>query len=113
MISGGLVTLSVKDVGAAVRFYIETLGMKLVEEGASSLAIIDAGDGFRIALRGDGASARTPSVSVGLAPKVPLREAIAIFENRGITFDVSEDGPRMVARFHDIDGNSLYLYQQK
>ena len=31
MIRGGLVTLFVRDVGRAVRFYVETLGMKLVE----------------------------------------------------------------------------------
>ena len=108
-----MVTLPVNDVGAAIRFYIETLGMKLVEESGSSFAVIDAGDGFRIALRGGSANERASATSVGLVPKVPLREAIAILENRGINFDVSDDGTRTIARFRDIDGNSLYLYQQK
>ena len=31
MIDGGIVRLPVKDVDASVRFYVETLGMKLVE----------------------------------------------------------------------------------
>ena len=111
MIRGGLITLAVKDVGLAARFYIETLGMKLVEELGSTWAVIDAGDGFRIALRSDVSSTQT--MPVGLIPKVPLREAIAIFENRGISFDVSDDGPRTIARFRDPDGNSLYLSQEK
>ena len=34
MIDGGLVRLPVKDVNASVRFYVETLGMKLVERMA-------------------------------------------------------------------------------
>src|SRR5436190_147672 len=111
MICGGLVTLSVKDVAASVRFYIETLGMKLVEEGGPKWAVIDAGDGFRIALR-EGKGGVTGS-SVGLLPKVPLKEAVAIFENRGLSFAVSEEGSNTIARFADPDGNSLYLYQAK
>ncbi|MDF2692206.1 MAG: hypothetical protein K0S65_589, partial [Labilithrix sp.] len=34
MIRGGAVLFNVRDVGHAVRFYVETLGMKLVEEAA-------------------------------------------------------------------------------
>src|SRR5687768_10125554 len=103
MICGGLVTLAVKDVGASVRFYIETLGMKLVEERDPSRAVIDAGDGFRIVLeaaRGEDIAGRS-FVGIGLVPKVPLREAVAIFENRGVAFEVSEEGSRTVARFRD------------
>jgi catechol 2,3-dioxygenase-like lactoylglutathione lyase family enzyme len=115
MIRGGLVTLFVRDIGRAVRFYVETLGMKLVEEAGSGWAVIDAGDGFRIALHEggvvEGRGACAPSV--GLYPKVPLREAIAIFENRGITFDVKDDGPVTLAHFRDPDDNVLYLCQER
>jgi len=129
MISGGLVTLFVDDVGTSVRFYIETLGMKLVAEAGQARAVIDAGDGFRIALeRGTPPSPapRTdssittprsvpaaPSSSIGLFPKVPLREAVAIFENRGIAFEIVDEAARTLARFRDPDGNSLYLVQDK
>jgi catechol 2,3-dioxygenase-like lactoylglutathione lyase family enzyme len=113
MIRGGLVTLLVRDVGRAVRFYVETLGMKLVEEGGEGWAVIDAGEGFRIGLSRAGATelggrgAFTPSI--GLTPKVPLREAIAIYENRGVVFDVKDDGPVTLAHFRDPDDNALYL----
>ncbi|MBA3376579.1 MAG: VOC family protein [Actinobacteria bacterium] len=118
MIRGGLVTLFVREVGAAVRFYVETLGMKLVEQAGTGWAVIDAGEGFRIALhshfetRGsvEGRGAHSPSV--GLYPKVPIREAIAIFENRGVKFDVKDDGPVTLAHFRDPDGNVLYLCQE-
>jgi catechol 2,3-dioxygenase-like lactoylglutathione lyase family enzyme len=116
MIRGGLVTLFVRDVDRAVRFYVETLGMKLVEEAPSpgGWAVIDAGDGFRIALHEGGAvegrGAFAPSV--GLYPKVPIREAIAIYENRGVKFDTTDDGPVTLAHFRDPDDNVLYLCQE-
>jgi len=115
MIRGGLVTLFVSDVDVAVRFYIETLGMKLVhaEDGFS---VIDAGDGFSIGLHRRGK--RDPkrgaaAPKVGLYPKLPIREAMAILENRGVTFEVIEDDKLVIADFHDPDDNVLYLRQSK
>ncbi len=117
MIRGGLVTLSVKDAEQSVRFYVETLGMKLVEQApALTSAVIDAGEGFLLALHqapAGGGGAGKGGGSVGFYPKVPIAEAIAIFENRGVTFDVKDDGPVIVAHFRDPDGNALYLCQPK
>ena len=115
MIRGGLVTLFVRDVGRSVRFYVETLGMKLVEEAGGGWAVIDAGEGFRIALHeggsveGRGASAP----SVGLYPKVPIAEAIAIYENRGVRFERKDEGSVTLAHFRDPDENCLYLCQER
>jgi catechol 2,3-dioxygenase-like lactoylglutathione lyase family enzyme len=109
VIRGGLVTLAVKDVSASVRFYVETLGMKLVEERGARGAVIDAGDGLCIGLeRRDTAGS---SAHVGLYVKVPLREAVAIFENRGVSFDVKTEGTVPLAYFRDPDGNVLFLAQ--
>jgi catechol 2,3-dioxygenase-like lactoylglutathione lyase family enzyme len=113
MIRGGLVTLYVRDVSVAVRFYVETLGMKLVEQ-AQGWAVIDAGEGFRVALHRGGSGEGMRGVdapSVGFYPKVPLDEAIAILENRGVALDVRGDGPVRLAHFKDPDGNVLYLCQ--
>ena len=95
MIAGGLVTLGVRDVGSAERFYIETLGMKLVANG-----IIDAGDGFLFELR-----AGAPHQTITFFPKVPLAQAKSIFEMRGVVF--SPDG-----EFQDPDGNKLRLCER-
>ena len=119
MIRGGLVTLFVQDVGRSVRFYVETLGMKLVEQAGEGWAVIDAGEGFRIGLHvagarlltGEGRGAFAPSV--GLYPKVPIAEAIAIYENRGVKFETKEDGPVTLAHFRDPDDNVLYLCQER
>ena len=101
----------------AVRFYVETLGMKLVEEAGTAWAVIDAGEGFRIGLArteqgaGEGRGGSTPSVR--LLPKVPIREAISILENRGLQFDVKEEGPSTFAHFRDPDDNILCLFQDR
>ena len=118
MIRGGLVTLFVRDVDRAVRFYVETLGMKLVEEAGKGWAVIDAGDGFRLGLahiaHGEVVETRGAfAPSVGFYPKVPIREAVSILENRGVRFDVKDDGTMMLAHFRDPDDNVLYLCQER
>lgn len=98
--------LHVRDVGRAVRFYVETLGMKLVEEASDGAAVIDAGEGFCVELRrGDTAS----SQAVTLHPKLPLPDAVAILENRGVEFTIEESAGTRIARFRDPDGNLLAL----
>ncbi len=96
MIRGGRVTLHAGDVAASVRFYVETLGMKLVEERPDGTAILDAGGGLRIGLRAgmrprQGSDATDDAV-LTLQVKVPLAEAIAIFENRGVVFERTASG---------------------
>ena len=95
MIVGGYAVLHVTNVDSAVRFYIETLGMKLVEESATT-AMLDAGEGFRISLETGVARGH-----VVFHPKLPLLQVKEIFENRGVIFE----GPR----FRDPDGNVLEL----
>lgn len=97
MIRGGAVVVEVAHVAQAVRFYIETLGMKLVEERPSE-SIIDAGEGFLLALR---AGPGRIKGGIELRTKVPLAEAISIFEMRGVVFTG--------ARFEDPDGNTFTL----
>jgi catechol 2,3-dioxygenase-like lactoylglutathione lyase family enzyme len=117
MIAGGNVTLSVADLGRALRFYIETLGMKLVEE-SPGWAVLDAGEGFRVGLRvGERAASMAPSattdMSVGFKVKGRFDDAIAVFENRGIAFEKQSAGKAKVAAFVDPDGNPLYLYGEE
>jgi catechol 2,3-dioxygenase-like lactoylglutathione lyase family enzyme len=103
MIRGGAVVLNVADVGQAVRFYVETLGMKLVAEEAGGASIIDAGEGFQIELQSGPTSSARPTVK--LYAKVPLEEAVAIYENRGVRFVTSGQ----TATFSDPDGNTFVL----
>lgn len=101
MIRGGMVTLGVKDVDASVRFYVETLGMKLVE-AKDGVSIIDTGEGFRIALaRGDA------KANLTLFAKLPMKDAVMILENRGVAVTTTSDG----ATFADPDGHAFTLRQ--
>lgn len=106
MIRGGVATLPVKDVPAAVRFYVETLGMKLVLESGPEDAVIDAGDGFEIRLRKGTVGAPQ---EVGFYTKLALAEAVAIYENRGVAFERKGDR----ATFRDPDGHVLYLTESR
>lgn len=112
MIRGGAVTLLSRDPANAVRFYIETLGMKLLEErpGAS---IIDAGEGFRIEIRRGSRTNGESPIALGLFPKLPIDEAVAILENRGVTFRVEDTEEAILAHFQDLDGTPLCLRQDK
>jgi hypothetical protein len=40
---------------------------------------------------------------------VPIDEAIAIYENRGVVFEVERRDGSTIARFRDPDGNRLAL----
>ena len=62
-ISGGMPTIFVSDMDAAVRFYIEALGLKLLERYGDHWASIDAGHGLTIGLHP--ASAQNPAGRVG------------------------------------------------
>lgn len=109
MIRGGLVTLNVSDVGRSVRFYVETLGMKLVGELDDGSSVIDAGEGFLVRLRAGEAPEIIRNHPVTFFPKVPLAEAVAIYENRGVTFTQEPSPSGIVARFRDPDANLLVL----
>lgn len=102
MIRGGVVRLPVRDVAHAVRFYVETLGMKLVDE-SSDRAVIDCGDDFLLELaRSSSGGGAGGACAVGLRPKIPVEQAVAILENRGVAIDAER-------RFADPDGNALFL----
>jgi catechol 2,3-dioxygenase-like lactoylglutathione lyase family enzyme len=117
MMAGGHVTLAVTDLGRAIRFYVETLGMKLVAQDART-GSIDAGDGFLIVLL-TGRRPETqkppfaeavPDAMVGLHVKGTIEDVVAVLENRGVELLIQDKGPHKRAHFRDPDGNELYLF---
>jgi catechol 2,3-dioxygenase-like lactoylglutathione lyase family enzyme len=113
MISGGHTVLYCADVAKSVRFYIETLGMKLVEELGPGLAIIDAGDGFHIALhvRDAAAASGTVKTGVGFQVRGDFDTAVTVYANRGIVFSEKSSPRAKLAYFTDPDGNELHLWK--
>lgn len=104
MISGGFASLGASNLSRAIRFYVETMGMKLAVESALS-ARMDAGDGFMFELVKDGPTVTTP---LCLIARGDLEETRAIYENRGIVF-TRQDAQTPRYRFEDSEGNQLCL----
>jgi catechol 2,3-dioxygenase-like lactoylglutathione lyase family enzyme len=114
MFSGGNVTVYVSDMDRAVRFYSETLGLKLAYRFGDHWAAVEAGKGLTIGLHP--ASAEVPagrkgSMAVGLELTGSIREAMKALEAKGVHFQgvVNEGKAGTFASFEDPDGNLLYL----
>src|SRR4051794_485059 len=90
MITGGNVTLYVSDMERAVRFYVEKLAFKVTSRHGNDWAEIDAGNGLLLGLHPVGPNTPKPGISgsmqVGLNVNIPIGDAIAVLENRGIAF---------------------------
>ena len=66
MIAGGSVTIYVADMERAVRFYTETLGLRLLHRGGSGYAAIDAGGGLELGLHATHPGGPRPGPGGGL-----------------------------------------------
>src|SRR5262245_9847360 len=118
IITGGLPTIYVSDMDASVRFYTETLGLKLLERYGNHWASVDGGHGLTIGLHP--ASAQNPagrvgSIAIGFQTGVPIKEAVATLKGRGVVFrgDIVDDKQVFIAHFEDPDSNRLYLTEVK
>jgi predicted enzyme related to lactoylglutathione lyase len=116
MFASGNVTVYVSDMDRAVRFYSETLGLKLAYRFGNDWASIEAGRGLTIGLHP--ASAQSPagkkgSMSIGLELSGPIHEAVKTLEAKGVQFHgpIHEDKAGAFAWFSDPDGNPIYLAQ--
>ncbi len=93
----------------ALRFYVETLGIKLVEE-RQGCSVLDVGQGARLGLVEVANGA--PRVAVGLAvANVP--RTVALLENRGVVFRSEAHAGMAASTFDDLDGNTLYLFEDE
>ena len=115
--SGGLATVFVTDMGRAVAFYTETLGMTLRARHGDGWAEVET-PGLVIGLHPPGHGPRpgtAGSISLGLAVTGPLETAVERLRARGVAFrGPVQDNPNVkLAFFGDPDGNSLYLYETK
>jgi catechol 2,3-dioxygenase-like lactoylglutathione lyase family enzyme len=116
MIAGGNATIYVSDLGRSLRFYIETLGFKLVERFGDEWASVDAGDGLVLGLHPAREGGPKPgalgSIQVGFNATTPIAEVVMVLENRGVVFrgPIKDDGVKL-AFFSDPDGNALYIVE--
>src|SRR6185295_17015724 len=116
MIASGNITVYVSDMDRSIRFYSETLGLKLAYRFGNNWASIEAGRGLTIGLHP--ASAQMPagrkgSMAIGLELDGSIHEAMKALEAKGVKFQgpVNEGKAGSFVGFDDPDGNSLYLAQ--
>jgi catechol 2,3-dioxygenase-like lactoylglutathione lyase family enzyme len=114
MFASGNVTIFVSNMDAAVRFYSETLGLKLAHRFGDHWASIEAGRGLTIGLHPDSNPPRAGhkgGMETGLELEGSLEDAMRTLEAKGVKFHgVVRDGKAgKFAYFEDPDGNPLYL----
>jgi catechol 2,3-dioxygenase-like lactoylglutathione lyase family enzyme len=115
MFRSGNVTIYVTNMDRAVRFYTETLGLKLAYRFGDHWASVECGKGLTIGLHPTSSPVRTGEFknapSIGLELEGTLEEAMKTLGSRGVQFDgVADEGKAgKFAHFHDPDGNLLYL----
>jgi catechol 2,3-dioxygenase-like lactoylglutathione lyase family enzyme len=103
----------VADMDRAVRFYTETLGLKLAYRFGNEWASVEAGKGLTIGLHP--ASAQSPKgkggMAIGLELTGSIEDAVHRLEAKGVRFGsvTKEDKAGKFAHFEDPDGNLLYI----
>lgn len=121
MINGGNATIYVSDMERSVRFYGETLGLKLKERYGNEWAAVDAGNGLILGLHPPSKHGPNPgtsgAISVGFGLTEPLDKVLTVLKERGVVFRGpvigDEKAPIRLAFFGDPDGNDLYLCEYK
>jgi len=116
MFSGGNVTVYVSDMDRSVRFYSETLGLKLAYRFGDHWASVEAGRGLTIGLHPASKQApagRKGSMAIGLELRGSIQDAIKALEAKGVRFqgNANEGKAGAFVGFEDPDGNQLYLAQ--
>src|SRR3954466_9777241 len=114
MFSSGNITLYVSNMDRAVRFYTETLGLRLAYRFSDHWASVEAGKGLTIGLHPASAempAGRKGSMAIGLELSGDIHEAVRALETKGVRFHgiVNEGKAGSFAGFEDPDGNQLYL----
>ncbi len=114
MFSSGNITVYVSNMDAAVRFYTETLGLKLAYRFGDHWASVEVGKGLTIGLHpasAENPAGRKGSMAIGLELSGSIHEAMRTLEGKGVKFQgiVNEGKAGTFAGFEDPDGNQLYL----
>ena len=116
MIAGGTVTIYVSDMDRAVRFYTETLGLKLTNRFGNHWATVRAGRTLLIGLHPWKPNHPKPgtkgAVQIGLvvSQDTPIQDFAARLRKQGVEVsDIVETEAGSYISFADPDGNPIYV----
>jgi predicted enzyme related to lactoylglutathione lyase len=115
MITGGNATLYVTSVSASVKFYTETLALKLLSHYGEHWATVRAGESLTLGLhpKREGSNPATGSIEIGLEIDEPIDAAVARLSAVGVRFsgDIRRTPNGNFVSFRDPDGNPFYLWE--
>lgn len=101
----------VKDMDIAIHFYVEVLGLTLLNRYDNHYAEIQAPD-LNIGLHPSSTkTVRGNNMSIGFGV-INFDETIKDLSTKGIDFNIEEDGWIRLAYFTDPDGNELFLAER-
>jgi catechol 2,3-dioxygenase-like lactoylglutathione lyase family enzyme len=115
MFSSGNVTLYISDMDRSIRFYTETLGLRLAYRFGNHWAAVEVGKGLTIGLHpasSEMPAGRRGSMALGLElGETSIEEAISRLSSKGVRFQgpVNEAKAGKFVSFEDPDGNLIYL----
>jgi catechol 2,3-dioxygenase-like lactoylglutathione lyase family enzyme len=117
MFVSGNVTVYVSNMDAAVHFYSEILGLRLVYRFGDHWASVEA-KGLTIGLHPDSGASRAGrkgGMEIGLELEGSIHDAVRALEAKGVKFQgpIREDQAGSYAYLDDPDGNSLYIAELK
>lgn len=116
LVSGGHAIVYVSKMDAAVRFYSETLGLKLTNRFGNNFATVEAGK-LVLGIHPQTANTADPgtkgSVMLGLTIDEPIDRVVARLTTRGVRFTgaISRAEEDAFVEFEDPDGNALYIWE--
>lgn len=110
-----MVTIFVSNMGELIRFYTETLGMKLGNRYGNEFAIIHGKEGLTIGLHPASAKSPAGKIAIGIQVVEPIQGAVSRLKEKGVRFTtpVVDDKEVLAAGFTDPDGADLYLVEIK
>jgi catechol 2,3-dioxygenase-like lactoylglutathione lyase family enzyme len=108
------VTLLVSDMNRAIKFYTETLGLKLLSNYGGEFAVLES-SGLRLGLHPGKKPGEKLSRDMSLGFQVEdMSAAKKTLESRGVTFEKRvQDRGALIENFYDPDGTPLYLIELK
>jgi predicted enzyme related to lactoylglutathione lyase len=102
-------------VSASVKFYTETLALKLLSHYGEHWATVRAGESLTLGLhpKRENASGTNGSIEIGLEIEEPIDSAVARLSAAGVRFSggVKRTREGNFAHFQDPDGHLLYLWE--
>ena len=114
--SGGHAIVYVSDMDAAIRFYTETLGLKLTNRFENHFATTEVGRGLVLAIHPRTPNTPIPgtkgSVTLGLVVDEPMDTVLSRLSQRGVRLNGRSASARSVASvdIEDLDGNVITLW---